>query len=251
MKTAAASVISASASAPPIWNRSRKTSEVLRKLSLNAAKNWVQNRGAKRRVISRDEDMAFPLVPMGAGPACATNAGSVCSLAPQAKHGGKRDGVRGSWRGTPLCPLPVVSAFTRVFNALWRGEGTCRADGLWAALTGLRDDNLGKRTIARRGSVKRRHWRDANDDHAQNKGGRPGAARRSGPATFDFATGAGAACRAPSGWLRRSGKRRPHTRAYRARSTWRPSFCCRLRLNRLLSAQSTPKRYIRSGNFDF
>src|SRR5215472_18716763 len=98
---------------------------------------------------------------------------------------------------TPLCPLPVVSAFTRVFNALWRGEGTCRADGLWAALTGLRDDNLGKRTIARRGSVKRRHWRDANDDHAQNKGGRPGAARRSGPATFDFATGAGAACRAP------------------------------------------------------
>src|SRR5262249_43138652 len=63
MKTAAASVISASASAPPIWNSRRKTSDVLRKLSLNAAKNWVQNRGAKRRVISREEDMAFPLVP--------------------------------------------------------------------------------------------------------------------------------------------------------------------------------------------
>src|ERR1700747_1588973 len=68
MNTAAASVISASASAPPIWNSRRKTSEVLRKLSLNAAKNWVQNRGAKRRVISRDEDMAFPLVPGGAAP---------------------------------------------------------------------------------------------------------------------------------------------------------------------------------------
>src|SRR5262245_30105898 len=88
MKTAAASVISASASAPPIWNSRRKTSEVLRKLSLNAAKNWVQNRGAKRRVISRDEDMAFPLVPTGAGPRCATNAGSVCSLFPQAKRRG-------------------------------------------------------------------------------------------------------------------------------------------------------------------
>jgi hypothetical protein len=26
-------------------------------LSLKAEKNWVQNRGAKRRVISKDEDM--------------------------------------------------------------------------------------------------------------------------------------------------------------------------------------------------
>src|SRR6266567_9465244 len=60
MKTAAASVMRASASGPPIWNRMRKTSAFLRKLSLNAEKNWVQNRGAKRRVISRDEDMAFP-----------------------------------------------------------------------------------------------------------------------------------------------------------------------------------------------
>src|SRR5215471_9678405 len=75
---------------------------------------------------------------------------------------------------TPLCPLPVVSAFTRVFNALWRGEGTCRADGLRAALTGLRDDNLGKRTIARRGRAKRRHWRDANGDMRKTNAGGPG-----------------------------------------------------------------------------
>src|SRR5262249_15848455 len=97
------------------------------------------------------------------------------------------------------------------------------------------------------------HWREANADRAQNKGGRPGAARRSGPATFDFATNdAGAAARrAPSEWLRRLDKRRPHTRAERARSTWRPSFRYRLRLDRLLSAQSTPKRSIRSGNFAF
>src|SRR5215471_7598007 len=178
MKTAAASVISASASAPPIWNRSRKTSEVLRKLSLNAAKNWVQNRGAKRRVINRDEDMAVPLVPTGVGPACSTNAGSVCSLSPQAGRG----------------HVP-------------RRRPTGGADG-------LRDYNLGKRTIARRDSVKRRYWRDPNGDRAQNKGGRPGAARRSGPATFDFATGAAAAARrVPSEWLRRSDKRRPRTRA--------------------------------------
>src|SRR6266478_4122029 len=177
MKTAAASVISASASAPPIWNRSRKTSEVLRKLSLNAAKNWVQNRGAKRRVISRDEDMAFPLVPTGARPRCATNAGSVCSLSPQGKRNGERVGVRGSSRA---CPSPNRHhGDTIVPSPRKRGEGTCRADGLTGD-DGLRDDNLGKRTIARRGTVKRRHWRDANGDRAQNKGGRPGAARRSG-----------------------------------------------------------------------
>ena len=66
MKTAAASVISASASEPPMWNRMRKTREFLRKLSLKAEKNWVQNRGAKRRVRSRDEDMAVPVVGSGA-----------------------------------------------------------------------------------------------------------------------------------------------------------------------------------------
>ena len=38
----------------------RKTREFFRKLSLKAEKNWVQNRGAKRRVVSKDEDMAFP-----------------------------------------------------------------------------------------------------------------------------------------------------------------------------------------------
>ena len=37
-----------------------KTSEVLRKLSPNAAKNWHQNKGAKRRVVIRDVDMALP-----------------------------------------------------------------------------------------------------------------------------------------------------------------------------------------------
>ena len=58
MKTAAASVINASASErPDAWNRIRKTREFLRKLSLKAEKNWVQNKGAKRRVRSRDEDI--------------------------------------------------------------------------------------------------------------------------------------------------------------------------------------------------
>jgi hypothetical protein len=44
-------------------------------LSLKAEKNWVQNRGAKRRVISKDEDMTIPVVrsvaaaaPTGSGP---------------------------------------------------------------------------------------------------------------------------------------------------------------------------------------
>src|SRR2546421_6983238 len=57
MNTAAASVISASPVEPPIWNRIRKTSEFLTKLSLNAEKNWHQNKGAKRRVIRREDDM--------------------------------------------------------------------------------------------------------------------------------------------------------------------------------------------------
>src|ERR1700720_2024107 len=105
MNTAAASVISASASAPPIWNSRRKTSEVLRKLSLNAAKNWVQNRGAKRRVISREEDMAFPLVPTGAGPRCARNAGSVCSLSRQAKRSGGKGWGEGHFAKAPLTQL--------------------------------------------------------------------------------------------------------------------------------------------------
>src|SRR5262249_1377236 len=161
MKTAAASVISASASAPPIWNRSRKTSEVLRKLSLNAAKNWVQNRGAKRRVISRDEDMAFPLVPTGAGPACATNAGSVCSLAPQPKRTGARDGARGSSRGRPspnsdhgntIVPSPRRKRVHARLQRAMAGRGHVPRRRPTGGADGLRDDNLGKRTIARRGS---------------------------------------------------------------------------------------------------
>ena len=62
MKTAAASVMSASASGPPILNRIRKTSAFLRKLSLNAEKNCVQNRGAKRRVSIKELDMSDPLL---------------------------------------------------------------------------------------------------------------------------------------------------------------------------------------------
>src|SRR5476651_1650574 len=48
MKIALASVIKNSASAAPERNRIKNTSAVLRKLSLNAAKNWHQNSGAKR-----------------------------------------------------------------------------------------------------------------------------------------------------------------------------------------------------------
>src|SRR5262245_22955823 len=46
MKTAPADVISASGLLMPDWNRITKTSAVLRKLSLNAAKNWHQKSGA-------------------------------------------------------------------------------------------------------------------------------------------------------------------------------------------------------------
>ena len=57
MKMAPASVISASASGPPILKRIRKTSAFFRKLSLNAEKNCVQKSGAKRREVIRGEDM--------------------------------------------------------------------------------------------------------------------------------------------------------------------------------------------------
>src|SRR5438128_4344346 len=73
MKTAAANVMSASAVClpsgawPPTRNRIRKTSAFLRKLSLNAEKNWVQNSGAKRRVSSKDEDMAIALQSVESG----------------------------------------------------------------------------------------------------------------------------------------------------------------------------------------
>jgi hypothetical protein len=39
------------------WNRITKTSAVLRKLSLNAAKNWHQNSGANRLDNSRGDGM--------------------------------------------------------------------------------------------------------------------------------------------------------------------------------------------------
>src|SRR4249920_1541020 len=48
MNTALANVIKASGSRLSDWNRMTKTSAVLRKLSLNAAKNWHQNSGANR-----------------------------------------------------------------------------------------------------------------------------------------------------------------------------------------------------------
>jgi hypothetical protein len=48
MKIALASVISASALRGLKWNRTTKTKAVFRKLSLKAAKNWHQKRGAKR-----------------------------------------------------------------------------------------------------------------------------------------------------------------------------------------------------------
>src|SRR6516164_8767993 len=202
MKTAAASVISASASAPPIWNRSRKTSEVLRKLSLNAAKNWVQNRGAKRRVISRDEDMAFPLVQWARGPhARQTLVRSAPS--PRKRSTAGRGMGRGALREGAPHPIEIMANTIvpsprrkRVHARLQRampGRGHVPRRRPTGGADGLRDDNLGKRTITRRGRAKRRHWRDANGDHAQNKGGRPGAARRSGPAMFDFAIGAEAA----------------------------------------------------------
>src|SRR6202034_2490322 len=60
MSVAPASVIKAPESAPATWNRIRKTSAVLRKLSPNAEKNWHQKRGAKRRDVIKD--MAHPFV---------------------------------------------------------------------------------------------------------------------------------------------------------------------------------------------
>src|SRR5215203_1186887 len=58
MNTAAASVMRDSAAEPPILNRIRNTRAFLRKLSLNAEKNWHQNSGAKRRDSRRDLEAA-------------------------------------------------------------------------------------------------------------------------------------------------------------------------------------------------
>ncbi len=59
MKTAPASVISDSEpeSGPDILNRIRKMSDVFRKLSLNALKNWHQKSGANRLVSIKCENM--------------------------------------------------------------------------------------------------------------------------------------------------------------------------------------------------
>src|SRR5262249_26018317 len=105
-----------------------------------------------------------------------------------------------SWQ--PHCPLPPQAG---------RGHVPRRRP---TGADGLRDDNLGKRTIAPPWQGKAQALaRYTNGDGAQNKGGRPGAARRSGPARVDFAIGGEAACRAPTEWLRRSNKRRPRMRA--------------------------------------
>ena len=58
MKTAPASVISASESALVSLNRMRKTSAVFRKLSLKALKNWHQNSGANRLAVIRVVNIA-------------------------------------------------------------------------------------------------------------------------------------------------------------------------------------------------
>src|SRR5262245_20119128 len=61
MKITGASMTRTLAVAPPILNRMRKISACLRKLSLNAANNCVQNRRANRRVSIKDDDMSDPL----------------------------------------------------------------------------------------------------------------------------------------------------------------------------------------------
>src|SRR5258708_31444632 len=63
MKIASASGFSEAAPSPTIWKTMRNPSAFLRKLSLNAEKNWHQNSGAKRRDVMRCIDMAraFPI----------------------------------------------------------------------------------------------------------------------------------------------------------------------------------------------
>src|SRR5262249_2568585 len=138
-----ATEISASASAPPIWNSRRKTSEVLRKLSLNAAKNWVQNRGAKRRVISRDEDMAFPLVPTGTAPRCATKRWFAPFPLP-ASETERGEGWGRALRAPPL--TKITSLPTPLSPPPARGAGARFAPTASGAAARLRDDILGKRT---------------------------------------------------------------------------------------------------------
>src|SRR5262245_57573807 len=60
MKVAPASCTRASESEPDSLNTIRMTSVFLRKLSLNALKNWHQNSGAKRFVVMRLENIGGP-----------------------------------------------------------------------------------------------------------------------------------------------------------------------------------------------
>jgi hypothetical protein len=63
MKTPAVSVMSAPRFSTPGANRIRNTSAFFRKLSLNAEKNWHQNKGAKRRDVIRLSDIV--VIPLG------------------------------------------------------------------------------------------------------------------------------------------------------------------------------------------
>src|SRR3954470_9879674 len=58
MNTAAASCVSGSARLPPMWKTIRNANAFFRKLSLNAEKNWHQNKGAKRRDSKSDLEAA-------------------------------------------------------------------------------------------------------------------------------------------------------------------------------------------------
>ena len=60
MKTPMASVIIAPASFSPSRNRISMASMLRTKLSLNAEKNWHQNKGAKRRLRIRAQSVAAP-----------------------------------------------------------------------------------------------------------------------------------------------------------------------------------------------
>src|SRR3954464_8612722 len=121
MKTAAASVINASASAPPMWNRMRKTREFLRKLSLKAEKNWGQNRGAKRRVRSRDEDMAVPVVGSCGRPEC---------LPRQVPAAYRREGAKRRQFGQKDNRPPSIGRRPETQAKVWFGASRSKSSGL-------------------------------------------------------------------------------------------------------------------------
>ena len=104
MKMALASVTRASASAAAERNKIRKTSEVLRKLSLNAAKNWHQNSGAKRLDSSRGGGIALIIAkfPRGVAPSCKKMGGPKAAQANTSDLGYSeiRDGTSRHWRNS-------------------------------------------------------------------------------------------------------------------------------------------------------